>query len=302
MELKEVDPWEVTVSELNERQVGESDPELVKNVEKMGLIQPPIVRTLDGEGTEARMGAKYAAVIGGRRVDAAQEADLDSIPVVVMDEWNDGEALAASITENIDAFRQEVSKQDRAVALQRLMELNNWTQQDAAEELGVGNMTISNWLEPLKWEEGTSINPEYEVEEEDTANIDAEVEDTAGSKLNTDVDLSNVATDTIQQIRRMTGGGKEGEQLVQKVEKEGLSQHDIREMKRRVDRGESPEDAIEQVATEKSKKGEIRVQAEVTFTGDYAQAIDTAARDRGASENQIVHAAVEEWLEREGYI
>jgi len=302
MELKEVDPWEVTVSELNERQVGESDPELVKNVEKMGLIQPPIVRTLDGEGTEARMGAKYAAVIGGRRVDAAQEADLDSIPVVMMDEWNDGEALAASITENIDAFRQEVSKQDRAVALQRLMELNNWTQQDAAEELGVGNMTISNWLEPLKWEEGTSINPEYEVEEEDTVNIDAEVEDTAGSKLNTDVDLSNVATDTIQQIRRMTGGGKEGEQLVQKVEKEGLSQHDIREMKRRVDRGESPEDAIEQVATEKSKKGEIRVQAEVTFTGDYAQAIDTAARDRGASENQIVHAAVEEWLERKGYI
>lgn len=296
MELKKVDPNEVTVSEFNERQVGESDPEFVENVKKMGLVQPPIVRSLDGDSADARMGARYGAVIGGRRVGAAQEAGLDEIPVVVMDEWDDGEALAASITENIDAFRNDVDPEDRARALGRLKRLNEWSNSDLADEIGVARTTLQKWLEPLEWE---------------TDSFEAEVEGNemtgSGQLLTKEVD-EKPSLDTMQQVRWMAGDEKE--KVLETVQQEDLSEIDVREARERVDRGdaETPMEAVKQVAQEKKERqeaktnGSVTVHTRTTFTGDYAEGIDAAAKDRGASKDQVVRTAVVTWLEGEGYL
>lgn len=306
MELKEVDPWEVTISKLNERQVGESDPEFVQNVKKLGVIQPPIVRTLNGQGTESRMGAKYGAVVGGRRVDAAQEADLDSIPVVVMDEWDDGEALSASIAENIDAFRRDVSRQDRAVAIQRLMELEDLAQKEVAERLGVVPKTISDWLEYTRDEwEGTSIDPTFQPASDESDRKKSTVqtdEENIERKLYTSPDVGNLSTKTIQKVRRMTGGGEEGERILQKVADAGLGDSSMEEVNQRVNRGQDIEEAIQQVKQERESDSGITVHTRVVFTGRHAEAIERAAKDRGASDEQIVRVAVESFLQDKGYL
>jgi len=305
MELKEVDPWEVTVSELNERQVEETDSEFVENVREMGLIQPPIVRSLNGEGTEARMGAKYAAVVGGRRVGAAQEAELDLIPVVVMDEWDDGDALAASISENIESFRRNVSDDDRAIALQRLKDINDWTYTELAEHLGVSDQRVRDWLEPARDEwEGTSFHAEVESDEEDDGSFQTDIE-SKEANLEKEVTRNTGSGSRVKKqtlVRQMTGGGKEGEQVMQKVAKEGLSLHDTEELKQRVDRGQDVDTAIREIKKSKEPEGEIKVSTRVVFTGDYAEAIETAAKDRGASDEEVVRVAVERWLEMEGYL
>ena len=307
MELKEIDPWDVTVSDLNERQVGESDPEFVENVREMGLIQPPIVRTLNGEGVDARIGAEYAAVVGGRRVDAAQQADLDIIPVVVMDEWDDGEALAASISENIDAFRKDVSRQDRAVAIQRLMELEGLLQREVAERLGVVQKTVSDWLEYTRDEwEGTSIDPTFQPAPDESDRTEGSVQPVDGDEgkheLHLNQDVEDLSTKTVQKVRRMTGGGEEGERILQEVAESGLGDASMEEVNQRVNRGQDVEEAIQQVKQGQNNEGGISVHTRVVFTGRHAEAIENAAKDRGASDDQIVRVAVENWLDREGYL
>ena len=305
MELKEIDPWDVTVSDLNERQVGESDPEFVENVREMGLIQPPIVRTLNGEGVDARMGAEYAAVVGGRRVDAAQQADLDTVPVVVMDEWDDGEALAASISENIDAFRRDVSRQDRAVAIQQLMELEDLNPPAVAERLGVASNTVRDWLEYTREEwEGTSVDPTFQPAPDEAESMQSSVQ-TSGESARTRDSVQtaeNLSTGTVQKVRRMTGGGEEGEHVLQEVAESGLGETSMEEVEQRVNRGENVEEAIQQVKQEQNNEGGISVHTRVVFTGRHAEAIENAAKDRGASDDQIVRVAVENWLDREGYL
>jgi ParB/RepB/Spo0J family partition protein len=305
MELKEIDPWEVTVSELNERQVEETDSEFVENVRQMGLIQPPIVRTLNGEGPEARMGAKYAAVVGGRRVGAAQEADLESIPVVVMDEWDDGDALAASISENIESFRRDVSDDDRAIALQRLKDLNEWTFAELADHLGVSDRRVRDWLEPARDEwEGTSFHADVKSDEKNKDSFQTDIgriEDSSEKEVTRNTSSgSRVKKQTL--VRQITGGGEEGEQVMQKVAKEGLSLHDTEELKQRVERGQDVDTAIQDIKESKEPEGEIKVSTRVVFTGDYAEAIETAAKDRGASDEEVVQVAVERWLEQEDYV
>ena len=98
---------------------------------------------------------------------------------------------------------------------------------------------------------------------------------------------------------------QEREQIMTTVEKKGLSLHDVEEVKQSVDRGANIEEAIETVqkeSTEAKRTGGIKVSTRVVFTGDYATALETAANDRSASDEQIVRTAVTQWLEQEGYL
>lgn len=299
MELRNVDPWKVTVSNLNERDAAEVDKDFVNNVKKMGLVQPPIVQTLNETETAAQMGAQYGAIVGGRRISAAQQADLDEIPVVVMDEWDNGSALAASIVENIDAFRKDVDPKDRALAIERLKKLEGLNNTEIAEKLGVTERTIRRWLEWVRDEwGGTSIDAHIDKTEEfgDVAEFEA---------------ISNsLSSGIVQNVRLLTGGGKKGEKVLKQIQKRGLNENDVREVKKRADRGQSIQQAVEQVADEKREKrlhteariGSVKVRTKITFTGDYASAIQQASKDRGASENQIARIAIEEWLKNKNYL
>lgn len=299
MEVTEISPSELEIDPINERNenVGphKDNESLEESIKEQGLIQPPVARR-DNRG--------YKIVVGQRRTLAAQSVGLDRIPVIVVD-WDDGEALQASITENVDAFQKAVSKTDRAAALEKLMEINNWHPQDAAEELGVSTTTIRSWLERTRdeWED-TSVH--VDSADDDTEETEAEVEthSSNSTSLNKE-EVESIPDSELATIRSATDSPEEREEVVEKVVEGDLSSREIREAKKLAERGDqSFSETVEKVGKEKDDEpsGSVKVETRVTFTGDYAVGLREAARDYGTSEEQVVKGAIKDYLTDEGYI
>src|SRR6204780_5792787 len=87
--------------------------ELVASIKATGLIQPLIVRPVP------HFPHQFEVVAGERRLKAAQLAGLTEVPVIIH-AFNDQEALAISLIENIQ--REELSPADEARTLYRLIE------------------------------------------------------------------------------------------------------------------------------------------------------------------------------------
>lgn len=298
MEVREIDPSELEVDPLNERSenIGpyKRDESLEESIKEQGLIQPPIVR---------RDGVVYKVVVGQRRTLAAQTVGLDSIPVIIVD-WNDSEALQASITENVDAFRKRVSKSDRADAIRKLIELNNWNIQKISDELGVSSHTISKWIERTRdeWQD-TVVHVDSSGESTDSTTTNVETNPSNSTELSTE-DVEQISDTDLQTIRRSTESSEDRKKVVREVVEKDISRQELREAKKRAERGEgSFTEVIEQVSRESNEnEGELKVETRVTFSGDYAKGLRQAAKDRGTSEEEIVRGAINEYLMEEGYI
>lgn len=280
-DLQSVDPYDVNVSDYNERTERLNLGDLEESVREQGVIQPVILRRRqNGEKVP------YEVVIGQRRTMAAQRTDQDEIPAVVVD-WDDAEALEKSITENVDAFREHVGKKDRAKAIERLKDMKQWTNNDIADSLGVDKSTVSGWLEYTKDEwEGTSIH----AENDDNESLGAQTEPDPR---------------VVSEARQMTGGGEEGEEVIEEATELDLSEKDIREARKLTENDDKePVKAVQEVAEDKAKKqlGRVKVRSSVTFTGNRAEAVQRMAEERGTTENKIVEQAVENYLGSEGYL
>ena len=122
----------------------ESSPELldelVASIKATGLIQPLIVRPVQG------FPHQFEVVAGERRFRAAQIAGLTDIPAIIR-EFTDQEALAISLIENIQ--REELSPADEARALKRLIEDFALTHEQVAHAIGRSRATVSNLLRLL---------------------------------------------------------------------------------------------------------------------------------------------------------
>jgi ParB family transcriptional regulator, chromosome partitioning protein len=122
----------------------ESSPELLEelaaSIKATGLIQPLIVRPVPG------FPHQFEVVAGGRRFRAAQLAGLTDVPAIIR-EFNDQEALAISLIENIQ--REELSPADEARALRRLIEEFNLTHEEVARAIGRSRAAVSNLLRLL---------------------------------------------------------------------------------------------------------------------------------------------------------
>jgi ParB family chromosome partitioning protein len=115
--------------------------ELVASIKATGLIQPLIVRPV------AEFPHQFEVVAGERRLRAAQLAGLTDIPVIIR-EFNDHEALAVSLIENIQ--REELSSSDEARALKRLIEEFALTHEQVAHAIGRSRAAVSNLLRLLE--------------------------------------------------------------------------------------------------------------------------------------------------------
>ncbi len=284
MEVRQVHPNELVIDPLNERKedVGpeKGDDSLEESIREQGIIQPPVVRRDDGD---------FKVVVGQRRTLAAQNVGISDIPVIVMD-WDDADALAASVTENADAFRKSVSRTDRAAAVRQLMKVNDWDKRDLAEELGVAPGTVSEWLE--------RTNPEWEDTVVHVDNTDETSEEMLES-------VDEVDDKQLASIRANTESKEEREQVVKKVAESDLSQRDVLEATKQARRSEEEdlEQVIEQMAeTKSSSSGSIRVRTRVTFTGDQADGLKEAAKNLGTSEEEVVRNAIQNYLKENGYV
>ena len=121
----------------------ESLEDLANSIKAQGVMQPIVVRPL---GTN-----KYEIVAGERRWRACQLAGLDTIPVIIK-EVPDEAAVAMALIENIQ--RENLNPIEEAMALQRLIEEFELTQQEAADAVGKSRTTVTNLLRLM------SLNPE----------------------------------------------------------------------------------------------------------------------------------------------
>lgn len=109
--------------------------ELTHSIRSQGVMQPIVVRSI-GSG-------RYEIIAGERRWRASQQAGLDKIPALVRD-VSDEAAIAMALIENIQ--REDLNPIEEAVALQRLQQEFQLTQQQVADAVGKSRVTISNLM------------------------------------------------------------------------------------------------------------------------------------------------------------
>lgn len=109
--------------------------ELADSIKAQGVMQPIVVRLI-GED-------KYEIIAGERRWRATQLAGLERIPAVIRD-VPDEAAIAMALIENIQ--REDLNPIEEAIALQRLQQEFELTQQQVADAVGKSRVTITNLL------------------------------------------------------------------------------------------------------------------------------------------------------------
>ncbi len=112
--------------------------DLAVSIREKGILQPLIVRAIDG--------GKYEIVAGERRWRAAQLAQLHQVPVLIR-EFDDTEVLEVAIIENIQ--RADLNAMEEATGFRQLMDRFGHTQEKLASALGKSRSHIANLLRLL---------------------------------------------------------------------------------------------------------------------------------------------------------
>jgi ParB family chromosome partitioning protein len=116
----------------------ESLEALGRSIREVGVLQPIVVRVLNGG---------YELVAGERRLRAAKMAGLATIPAVVRT-TDDTESLREALIENI--HRQDLGALEQAAAFQELQEDLGVTQETLAERLGHSRSHVANTIRLLQ--------------------------------------------------------------------------------------------------------------------------------------------------------
>jgi ParB family transcriptional regulator, chromosome partitioning protein len=129
----------ITPSPLQPRKEFERDAlqELVDSIRQHGIIQPLIVRPVNG---------RHELIAGERRWRAAQEAGLTEVPVVIR-YASDLEVLELSLIENLQ--RQDLNAIEEAQGYARLATEFGMRQEDIAVKVGRSRAAVANAMRLL---------------------------------------------------------------------------------------------------------------------------------------------------------
>jgi len=105
--------------------------ELISSIAEKGIIEPLVVR---------QRGGRFQIVAGERRYQAAVQAGLAEVPVVIRD-VDDGEMLELALIENIQ--RKDLTPFEEAEAIQSLMTRYDYTHEQLAQRLGKSRTSIT---------------------------------------------------------------------------------------------------------------------------------------------------------------
>ena len=109
--------------------------ELAESIKAQGLVQPILVRPVDG--------GRFEIIAGERRWRAAQRAGLRDLPALVRD-VADQAALALSLIENIQ--REDLNPLEQAQGIARLIGEFGLTHEAAAQAVGRSRSAVTNLL------------------------------------------------------------------------------------------------------------------------------------------------------------
>ncbi len=118
----------------------ESLQELTNSIRERGIIQPLIVRKAEGQNE------KYELIAGERRWQAAQNAGLHDVPVIVI-EADNLKSLEFAIVENVQ--RKDLNPIEEANGYKRLIDEFNYDQEKVSKFIGKSRGHVANCIRLL---------------------------------------------------------------------------------------------------------------------------------------------------------
>jgi ParB family chromosome partitioning protein len=112
--------------------------ELVQSIREHGVLQPVLLRRVAIDS--------YEIIAGERRLRAAREAGLRTVPALIKD-CTDAQMLEVALIENLQ--REDINPVEAALAYQRLISEFGLTQEELAARVGKARSTIANTLRLL---------------------------------------------------------------------------------------------------------------------------------------------------------
>ena len=136
----EIDVNNISANPKQPRTVFDEDQltELALSIKEVGLLQPPVVRSI-GNG-------KYQLIMGERRFRAAKLAGLKSIPVIIR-QTTDDQLLREALIENI--HRSQLNPLEEGAAYQQLLNDFSYTHDELAAKLSKSRPAITNTMRLL---------------------------------------------------------------------------------------------------------------------------------------------------------
>src|SRR5262245_62754436 len=116
------------------RQVMGDLSELISSIHEKGIIEPLIVR---------QRGERFQIIAGERRYQAAVQAGLRELPVMIRD-VDDAEVIELALIENLQ--RKDLTPFEEAEALHGLAERCGYTHEDLARRLGKSRTSVTESL------------------------------------------------------------------------------------------------------------------------------------------------------------
>ena len=112
--------------------------ELAFSIKEHGVIQPIIVRSVNG---------KYEIIAGERRYKASALAGKTTIPAII-NNLDDKEASKVALLENLQ--RKNLNPIEEARTFQKILELDEMTQEELAKTMGKSQSAVANKLRLLQ--------------------------------------------------------------------------------------------------------------------------------------------------------
>jgi ParB family transcriptional regulator, chromosome partitioning protein len=120
----------------------ESMSSLAASIREVGLLQPVLVREVEGEEES------YELIAGERRWRACRRAGLQTIRVLVQPDAGDAVSLEQALVENL--HREDLNALEEAAAYQQLIDEFGLTHEQVATRMGKGRATVTNTLRLLQ--------------------------------------------------------------------------------------------------------------------------------------------------------
>ena len=113
--------------------------ELAASIRELGVLQPILVRTVDGD--------RYQIVAGERRWRAARRAGLATVPAMVRD-VDEATSVEQALVENLQ--REDLNPLEEAAAYQQLIEDFQLTHDEVAKRVGRSRAAVTNTMRLLQ--------------------------------------------------------------------------------------------------------------------------------------------------------
>jgi ParB family chromosome partitioning protein len=138
-ELREVELKRIRPNRLNPRlDINiERLNELAESIKQIGVLEPLILRPVDGG---------YEVVVGERRYRAAQQVGLERVPAIIRD-YTDEQVIELNLIENVQ--REELTAVEKGNCCKQLIEkypTKYKSRQEIGTRIGISPETISTWL------------------------------------------------------------------------------------------------------------------------------------------------------------